>query len=397
MKKSLFLVAIATLSLVSCNNSEILESKQDEIKFSVLTDNTSRAVNIYCNNNLPEDFKVWAYWTDDDECDNWYIKEELVSKGANNVYTSTNTRYWPEDTYHLNFIALKNFPSGLFLNDASKVEYGSETVQRNLVSVKENVSEQVDMLYATISDQYKSSDAERGVELNFRHALSQIVFNAKKTNSNLHVVVNGVMVGNAINAAYITAFPESTLMNYVNHDGDVAEDPHNPESMGCITWYTNTPVSPTNFDVIFDEGETVTVGAESISLTSANAAGKEYSNTAMLLIPQTTEAWNPKVCKIAESEGNEGSYLAVHCTIWNVAQGTFNSATDIQLHHGWAYIPVKFEWEQGNKYTYTFVFGNGNGGYDEDGNEVLAPIDYTVTVDDFQPIANQDVEMDIEK
>ena len=251
------------------------------------------------------------------------------------------------------------------------------------------------MLYATISDQYKSWNAERGVELNFRHALSQIVFNAKKTNSKLHVVINGVKVGNVSNAGMITSFPESTLINYVNHDGEVLDDPHDPERLGCISWYIHSAVAPTDFTVEFEDDNAVTVTSEGNALTSENISGKEYSKTAMLLIPQTTQAWNPATYKIAENEENEGSYIAVHCTVWNIAGDTFNPNKDLMLHQGWAYIPVKFEWKQGNKYTYTLIFGNGNGGYDEDGNPVLTPIDYTVTVDDFQPIENQDNEMNI--
>ena len=39
------------------------------------------------------------------------------------------------------------------------------------------------------------------------------------------------------------------------------------------------------------------------------------------------------------------------------------------------------------------VFGEGNGGYNGNGNPVLTPISYTVTVDDFQKGVDADVDM----
>ena len=47
--------------------------------------------------------------------------------------------------------------------------------------------------------------------------------------------------------------------------------------------------------------------------------------------------------------------------------------------------------EKGKKYIYTLVFGKANGGYDEDGEDILVPISFTVSVDDFTTVVEKDV------
>ena len=57
-------------------------------------------------------------------------------------------------------------------------------------------------------------------------------------------------------------------------------------------------------------------------------------------------------------------------------------------------IPFAAVWTQGKKYTYTFVFGKGNGGYDPTtGDDVLVPIDFEITVDDFVKVINSDTDV----
>ena len=118
-------------------------------------------------------------------------------------------------------------------------------------------------------------------------------------------------------------------------------------------------------------------------------------NRSMLLIPQVTTA------NTATSGSFNGSYLAVNCRIYNIAGTSYDLATDVLLHEGWAIIPVAFDWKPGNKYVYTFVFGEGNGGTDG-GNDldpkpgtdpVLFPISYTLTIDDFDFISDANIDM----
>lgn len=387
MKKYFFFAAIAAMSLASCSNDDVIELKQDEIKFNVVANNTSRAVNVYCNNNMPEDFKVWAYSTNEDGEDVMYINGDLVKKNGTS-YATDNVRYWPADKT-LNFVAFKNM-GGIIINQNNAVAYVADTnnpTGSNEISINSNVAEQVDMLYAITNGQTKAANASAGVSLNFRHLLSQVVFNAKNTNSNnLYIEVTGVKVGNVHECGQprFNFGTNETTGNFEDHVGE--------------TKYTFEPISweyPTNdyvdYTVAFDK---MVLGNTLSALTSANATGKEFSNTAMLLLPQTTTAWVPSAATATPDAEGSGAYVAVNCKIYNVANGDgVKTEKDELLHDGWAYMPVNIAWQQGKKYTYTFIFGQGNGGYDENGDPVLAPVNYNVTVDDFEAVANEDVNM----
>ena len=61
MKKILFSAAL-TLAFVSCSRDEVVEINRDgdEIQFNVVSDAATRAADVYCNNNMPTVFNVWA-------------------------------------------------------------------------------------------------------------------------------------------------------------------------------------------------------------------------------------------------------------------------------------------------------------------------------------------------
>ena len=387
MKKNLFIVALATLSLVSCSNDEVLDLQKNELNFSVVSNKVSRAADVYCNNNLPEDFKVWAKFSGTEYTGKWYISGDDVKKDGN-VYVSEKNRYWPDgENVKLDFIAVKNVPCRFSMAGGLVVEGYSPAA---------NVAEQLDVLYAVTRKQTKSANAAAGVNLNFRHALSQIVFNAKNTNKNIHVVVEGVRVGNvASSGTFGIEGVESTEVGYVNHDGDIDN-----KTIAELHWTAST-IDGQDYQVVFTDGNEIELASDgnSVALTSANAEGKEFSNTAMLLVPQTKSAWDPTKggAETTITEGvYQGAYLGVKCKIYNVAGSEYDSETDVMLHDGWALVPAEINWKAGMKYTYTFVFGEGNGGLTDDPTPipVLASMSYTIAVDDFKSEANQDKEMD---
>lgn len=391
MKKYFFVAAIAAMSLASCSNDDVIEVKQDEIKFNVVTNRASRAANIYCNNNMPEDFKVYAFYNNGTQ-DMLYIDGDVITRSENGVYVnSTNkSRFWPETS--LDFVALKNFTNGATLHyHAQGAYYGH--VSENF-TVAQNVADQIDLLYAIAPAQTKEI-AKDGVKLNFRHALSQVVFKAKNLNSALHVEVTGVKVGNVANKGqFDITLKNSTEGNYNIHEEgyDFIEDRNHWRA------YNTSTTGNSDFEVLLDAP--VVLSSTTQSLTSANAEGKEFSNTAMLMIPQTTTAWdiektsNPDEGYALNEAGTTmgyGTYLAIKCTIWNVAGEEYNAESDLKLYDGWAYIPADFNWKEGKKYTYTFIINDG-AGFDDKGIPTLHKITYSVTVDDFESW-NQSMDM----
>lgn len=394
------------MAMASCSQDETIGINHDgdEITFNVVTNNATRAADVFCNQNLPGGFYVSAI-----SDGKTYIDKDHVT-GSNGNWTNTSgTRYWPETA--VDFYAHVNG------GDAYKwsVNEGKATAKFENFAVNAVVGNQVDLLYAVKTNQSKTDGK---VSLNFRHALSQIVFQAKNTNANLYVEIAGVSVVN-VGGTNTFTFPSANTETNIDHpetgpgDDGVYED----GEFGSITYdaswgtWDNLTSGTEKYDVDFDK-TSVPGNNTLVSLTTKNDAGKEYNSNAMLLLPQNTTAWDPETNPLPGAVGNTGSYLLVDCAIFNVAGDDYVDG-DVCLWgelqgSEWKTkelaIPVAFDWEQGKKYVYTLVFGEGNGGYDpdpepdpdpEDPDPVLVPITFEIEVDEFVPVDGGEIESGI--
>lgn len=393
------------MAMASCSQDETIGINHDgdEITFNVVTNNATRAENVYCNQNLPGGFYVSAI-----SDGKTYIDGDHVT-GSNGSWTNTSgTRYWPETA--VDFYAHVNG------GDAYKwsVNEGKATAKFENFAVNGTVADQVDLLYAVKTGQKK---ADGKVNLNFRHALSQIVFQAKNTNANLYVEIAGVSVANVGGTNTFTFPSVNTEANIVDHDENadgVYEDGEFGSGISYDgSWGTwgNLTSRTEKYDVDFNK--TPVKGNNTlVALTTANETDKEYNSKAMLLLPQTTSAWDPEANPVPDAAGNTGSYLLVDCAIFNVAGTDYAEGDDVclwgELKEGtWntkeLAIPVAFDWQQGKKYVYTLVFGEGNGGYNPDPEDpdpenpdpVLVPITFEITVDDFELVDGGEIESGI--
>lgn len=396
------------MAMASCSQDETIGINHDgdEITFNVVTNNATRAENVYCNQNLPGGFYVSAI-----SDGKTYIDGDHVT-GSNGNWTNTSgTRYWPETP--VDFYAHVNGEASYTWS----VNEGKATAKFENFQVSKDVAKQVDLLYAVKTGQEK---ADGKVNLNFRHALSQIVFQAKNTNANLYVEIAGVSVANVGGTNTFTFPSANTETNIVDHDenaDDVYEDGEfgsgisYDESWG--TWAALTQGTEQSEQYNVDFPKTAVPGNNTlVALTTANETGKEYNSNAMLLLPQETTAWDPGTNPLPGAEKNTGSYLLVDCAIFNVAGDDYADG-DVclwgeQKEGVWntkeLAIPVAFDWEQGKKYVYTLVFGKGNGGYDPDPepdpdpdkpDPVLVPITFEITVDDFELVDGGEIESGI--
>lgn len=382
MKKYYLLAAGLLLMLGSCSQDDIVDVNHDgdEIRFAAVTNGSTRAADIYNPNNMPASFNVAAM-----SQGQVYIAGDVINKTGNSWVNSTGTRYWPEAA--VDFYAHVNSGSAFMLND------GAPTF--NNFSVATEVGSQLDLLYSVKTGQTKT---ESPVTLNFRHALSQIVFKARNESENIYVQIKGIKVVN-VKGQGTYKFPTVTT------------DPNLPEEN------SDNETSRGSWTL---EGDNVTYDVELDALTAVEGSKTnptpvnltDVKGKALMLLPQGTEAWVPETYPAPDAEGNTNSYLLVDCVIYNVSgeqgvDGTLPGknvclwGTD-EGGGKWSTkelaIPVKFYWEEGKKYTYTLVFGNGNGGYNPDpdpGEEpdpVLVPISFEITVDEFLDGGNYDVE-----
>lgn len=373
--KSIITGVMSALLLTACSQDEVVNQQQEGISFSVSTASSTRAADSYCNNTLPRSFKVWAQNTDDGSA--YFSGDLIVNEGGNPVkwVNQTGTRYWPEN--NLNFFAE--------VNGDQEFDFNNGRPRFNNFTVKDNVAEQVDLIYAQKLNQAKTANA---VNLNFRHALSQVAFKARCTNPNIHVEVSGVSVGHIGNRGTFT-FPQGVSTDQNWEDPDHNDIEHDVSLPGQGTWTDAQLSELKRYDVSFNP---VTLSSDISNLTAPEINHQNGFTNVLTLIPQSVQAWNPE----NKSSDFNGAYFFVKCKIYNVAGSEFNASTDKLLYDGNAAIPVSIDWKQGKRYIYTFTFNNGNGGYTPDPDDpqpVLTAIDYSVSVDDFIPADGGDNDM----
>lgn len=356
MKKNFLIYSSAALMLASCANEEFIESpvEKDAILYGVTAAPSTRAENSFCNTNLPGQFSVYAAKNGTAEL---YMDGDIV-RGAGNPmkYTADVNRYWPE--YALDFVAQ--------VNGGTSFSYNEGTPQFQNFKVPGDVAKQKDLLYAV-----KNNQSRQTVKLNFRHALSQIVFRAQNS-SNLNVEVSGVSVGNIHTQGTYTFPTGNTDPVYENH----TDNPAGEFNGNRGSWAGVEDSQSTKYDVTFPA---VTVGAEAVELTGISHTGGV--DNSLLLLPQTVEAWNPAVT----GADYNGAYFLVKVKMTYKDNGK-------TVYDNYAAVPVNVEWQEGVRYIYTFKFiAGGNGGYTPDPTNplpVLEGITYDVTTDDFIPVGS---------
>ena len=367
MKTKYLFGAMAALMMAACSQDEVVSVRQDGIAYGVSAGTQTRAADSYCNNTLPDYFKVWAK-----SADGLYINGDKIVN-SDGVWTDADgTRYWP-DGKTLDFYAEVNGDEEFSFNN------GAPTF--NDFTVKDAVAEQVDLMYSVRKGQTKTVDK---VQLNFRHALSQVCFRAKNNTKNMSVVIKGVSVGHLTEKGTFTFPAADTDYNYADHS-DNNVDPEKEVNGG--TWVIPSgaqynkkySVAPLNGNV------TLAPGTAS-NLTCPEDSHENGFGQVLTLLPQTVAAWNPTK---AGTDWN-GAYFLVDLALSNITEDDEGAEVSTTVYTGEAAIPVNVAWVQGYRYIYTFVFDEGgNGGWTPDPENpkpVLTTIKYDVTVDDFIPV-----------
>lgn len=353
--KTKFLLGAAALAtlLTACSQDEIIDSQKDGIRFGMTTGNTTRALQSYCNNVKPERFNVIA--TNAGTTDR-YFTTEATQSGANWV---ADGYFWPEND--LDFTAYVNAGNTFHWDNGQGPKFVDFQPAQDAAS-------QVDLLYAK-----KLGQNRQVVNLNFRHALSQVVFKAvNNSTTGMKVTISEVQI-NHLNGQGTFEFPTvNTDANYQNHT-DIVKGEANLAGQG--TW---TNVSGDNMYTTGNFGAIEVLNTPT-DLTSVNHA--KGADRSLILLPQEVEAWKP------ETKQDAGAYFKMKVK--------FEKDGKV-IYDNYAHIPVNISWKQGVRYIYTFTFADGNnGGWTNptDPDPVLSAISFDVTTDDFVPVEGTDVPM----
>lgn len=359
-------VAVSALALTACSNDDLVQVPVDSnaISFAVTNGVTTRAAGSYCNTNMPASFNVAAQFHGQSSF--YFEKDAAVRNGSSTIYTTTPERWWPEEGA-LDFHA--------WTNDDNTYAFNATQNKAQFVNFapKAEVAQQLDLLYGVAMNH---SREDGNVKLNFRHALSQIVFSARSEATTYNVAISSVAIGHLNSQGTFTFGGESTTQNYEKH----TDMPNGNEGVikdGAGSWTLNNG-QLAKYITDFDKK---TIGNTTVELTGVNHQGG--ADGSLLLLPQTQDAWVPggNTGAVADAGGFKGAYFLLDVELTN--------DKNVTLYDGLMAVPVDIEWAQGTRYRYTFVFTDGNGGWTPDPDDpkpVLGGIKYDVTTDDFVPV-----------
>ena len=371
MKSKYLAVALSDVALTACNNEDLLEVNQGRgISFQVATEASTRAT--ATTTSTIDNFKVWGF------TDGKTLMNGIEVSKSGSEWTYDGTIFWPATDVDFYSVSPAE-------NCGGTVNISKDAQTITNFTVNTDQSQQVDLLYAVNKDEKKADHEASPVSINFRHALSQIVFKAKNTNENLKVIVKGVKIANIKKAGDFT-YP------------DAATTAHNNSTTGSIVATTQGTWSNVSTAEKFSAG----MDDAGVTLDGKVETAKDLSNATgtLFMIPQALTPWNPSTTGALNAD-NTGVYFLLNCQILS------GTNKDIQVwpsdaDETFAEIAVPantLTWEQGKKYVYTFIFGEGAGyepGENPNPDPTLVGIDFTVTVDEFIDGANQDIDMSTE-
>lgn len=383
-------MALSVMALVTaCTNDETIEMNQgDGITFNTVAGKATRTGSEATTTNSIKDFHVYAF-TQGLE----YMNHDVTRTG--DTWTYGDTKFWPEST--VDFYSYSPMKIGGTVNITAE---GEKKIEKYLVAGDE------DFLYAlNLGEKKADHEAKKPVNINFRHALSQIVFKIKNTNPNLTVFVDGIRVEGVENTGDFTWPTKGTAEYWDGSEADTETD----NSWG--TW--NIVYNPKEAEKIFYDADITPimeeglVGSKEAPVQDLTVKMDNNSYKGLLLLPQTLNPWITNTgdvdtdgdpiykitgtarvlvkCRLVDTETNvqlwpkpeEGAvtkFVGVSLVGETVAEA--DQAAQV--------------WKQGKRYVYTLIFGEG-GGFDPenpdpenpDPEPVLVPITFDVTVDDF--------------
>lgn len=387
--KKIFIAALAAVAMVSCAKDEITTVNPGEaMEFAATTGRTTRAATIDGINEF-NTFRVWAFNTVGEAAETALMTNISVSKDSDGNWNYSPKRFWPNagtvDFYGI-YPTVDDEP-----NSPLTVDIANRKVEYDIYTGNMGDWSPTDWLYAVNVDEVRQATK---VPMNFRHAMSQIVFQVKNTNESLKVTIpEGSIDLNCVCQKGTYTLPS---------EDTTAENVYEDRVMG--SWeVADLEDGRGYFTYAIIKGATLDGVSECLVDDFMAEDG------AMITIPQTVEAYD------YANDGDNTKKLAYFTISILVEQEdteiwpAYNGNTGVNpVKRGVPYdvaIPIAANWEEGKKYTYTLIFGDGAGivppgtpGPDDvdpnpvpPGTPILAPIDFTVTVDDIIDVDNQDV------
>lgn len=393
--RKIFIAALAAVAMVSCAKDEAVEiNKGEAIGFAATTGRVTRAATI---DGIAEfdRFRVWGFHKADATADETALMTNiLVSKYKSGWFYGDDYYFWPSvgtcDFYGI-------YPT---VDDVATspitVDMANKTVSYDIYTGNFGDWNPTDWVYAVNVNEARRDNQDTQdskVPMNFRHAMSQIVFQVKNTNSRLKVTIpeGTIDLMCASQKGVYTLPSEDTAIeaNYADRKKGSWNVADLSEGHGCYTWAKIK-------------------GATLDGVGNCPVADFMAEDGAMITVPQTVAAYD----NVNDPNNDDmQAYFRMKVlieqedtVIWPGYNGTSSSEEVEKGKAYWVAIPISATWDEGKKYTYTFIFGDGAGivppgtpvppgGEIEPGDPILAPINFHVTIDDIVDVDNEDIYM----
>ena len=440
MKKMMFLAPVAALALAACSSDAVVEQSAQTLanmngdlvlrpqvgnatRGTVITTSSLKSFDI----DIAGSFQQGAEWKSDAATVS-SISDVMTGSGSSwtfsNSLTEGNKWWWNDNSTEATFQA--KAPAGTSLTD----------FEPN----RTDASQHKDLI--TAFNKGKRDDFKTGVPLNFKHALSQIIIQAKNAdNGKVKVEVAGIRLKNVANKATLT--PPTSSESFGTWSAPTGSDPYLfgsssakattsstlaaaasnvvtgspmfliPQQLtensaisvlvrvtdiskkvakrttdGKFVYLENGTETAINFNGVYDE-TTKTISAPTGEQT-ANAYLAKDGETELLVksnVGTSSEQW---VYKVKNGENFEEKTLVMVNEVIFPRVGRGNATDDF----GYVYAPSAIKWEAGYKYTYTLNFGADSYGLvdsDKAGDETdttypLGATDYGVGGEVTEPL-----------
>lgn len=364
MRTKLSFAALAALALASCSSDELLEQNSGSaINFSVVADKATRAD--IKTDNL-DNFKVWSFKTADGTTNgDPFINNMVCSKSGDNWVFNGQTMFWPTENLNFYMVATSAAATGTNVFTPSV----SAAAQKVDFTAGDGT---IDFVYAMCQNQAKKDHLATPINVNFRHALSKVVFKLGNTNANLRITVAGIRVVGINDKGTCTLASTSTY----------------GATKGECSWESQASSKTQIADVAY----TALTGANTLLTAESTEVG-----TPLYLVPQVLPTWTVTkvsegnytatgtarieiLCKIEQKTGEGAESYSV---IWDgITSGKYIAVS----LDGKGATATDLDWLQGKKYIYTLSFGQG-AGYDPTDpakpEPTLVAIKAAVTVEEF--------------
>lgn len=338
MKRTLLFAAVAAILMTSCaNDIDIAVSDANLISFRVITDKNTRASEMTTTDL--RNFKMYAYWdaagastigTGTGFSPNFMYGVTVSRPDAVTAYTYSPEKYWPSEG-SVHFFAYSPAASTCVTaftpaNDGTK---GQPVIA---YTVAATAAAQEDLLYAATENKKKAATPPTSaVNMQFKHALSQVIFAAKSGKESITFDIEKIELKNIANS--------------------------NTLNLRSGAW-GNTPTGSASYEYPLHATNKNNIGNTAfVTLTDATAG-------ALMVLPQTLVGANP---------ASNGPCVSVTYGAKDLSGAQIIDAGTVVT------MPLSITFDKGNRYTFNLTM-NGKSG-DDGGDDELDPITFTADVE----------------